>query len=224
MAVKYENITEIPELTVESVNYGHISLAYRRQRRLASPRMAKTLKKHEVDLTSAKWFRQKGTGRARQGARSNPHMRGGGVVFGPIPCEHASKLNRKVRRSALQSALLFHVEGGSVKVLKGDEFAGFSKTKDAYNALLKSGFEGRGLVIVQREAPVLRALRNISGIIILSPDRLNVVDLVDCNFVIFTEQAFAEARMHISGAVGTDEFAEAAGDEQTSTEGGASNG
>ena len=224
MAVTYESITEIPELTIESVNYGHISLAYRRQRLLAAPRMAKTKKKAEVDLTSAKWFRQKGTGRARQGARSNPHMRGGGVVFGPIPGVRASKLNRKVRRSALQSALLYHLEGGSVKMMKGDEFSNFTKTKDAYNALLKSGFEGRGILVLPREVPVLRALRNISGITVLSPERLNVGDLVECNFVIFTEQAYAEACKHLSGAVDADDFAEVAAEENTAAEGGAGSG
>jgi large subunit ribosomal protein L4 len=219
MAVTYESINAIPELTIESINYGHISLAYRRQRILAAPRMAKTKKKAEVDLTSAKWFRQKGTGRARQGARSNPHMRGGGVVFGPIPGLRASRLNRKVRRSALQSALLYHLEQGSVKLLKGAEFSEYLKTKDAYKALLKSGFEGRGLVIVQREAPVLRALRNISGITVLSPDRLNVGDLVNCNFIIFTEQAFEDARMHLSNSVDA-EFMQIAAEEPSEAEGG----
>jgi large subunit ribosomal protein L4 len=220
MAVTYESIKTIPELTVDSINYDHISLAYRRQRILAAPRMAKTKKKAEVDLTSAKWFRQKGTGRARQGARSNPHMRGGGVVFGPIPGWRSSKLNRKVRRSALQSALLYHLEQGSVKMLKGAEFSDYLKTKDAYNALLKSGFEGRGLVIVQREAPVLRALRNISGITVLSPDRLNVGDLVNCNFIIFTEQAFEDARMHLSNSVDAAEFSQIAAEEPSEAEGG----
>jgi large subunit ribosomal protein L4 len=207
MAIIYENITEIPEIEVDSVNYGHISLAYRRQRILASPRTAKTKKRDEVNLTSAKWFRQKGTGRARQGARSNPHMRGGGVVWGPIPGERSSRLNRKVRRSALRSAILFHLEEGAVKMLKGDTFENFTKTKDAYNALLQSQFEGKGLVIVQREAPVLRALRNIAGIKVLSPERLNVVDLVNSNFIIFTEKALEEAKLHFSGAIEEDDFA-----------------
>ncbi len=204
MAVRYESVTEIPELIVDSVNYGHISLAYSRQRILASPRTAKTKKRHEVKMTSAKWFRQKGTGRARQGARSNPHLRGGGVVFGPIPGERSSKLNRKVRRSALRSALLYHLEEGAIKMLKGDDFENFTKTKDAYSALLQSQFEGKGLVIVQREAPVLRALRNIAGITVLSPDRLNVVDLVNSNFIIFTEAALEEAKLHLSGAMEVD--------------------
>jgi large subunit ribosomal protein L4 len=220
MAVTYESIKTIPELTVDSINYGHISLAYRRQRILAAPRMAKTKKKAEVNLTSAKWFRQKGTGRARQGARSNPHMRGGGVVFGPIPGWRSSKLNRKVRRSALQSALLYHLEQGAMKLLKGTEFSAYLKTKDAYNALLKSGFEGRGLVVVEREAPVLRALRNISGITVLSPDRLNVGDLVNCSFIIFTEQAFEDARMHLSNSVDAAEFTQIAAEEPSEAEGG----
>ncbi|MCD6283137.1 50S ribosomal protein L4 [bacterium] len=200
MAVTYETLTEIPEVAVDKVNYGHISEAYRRQRVHAHPRMAKTKKKAEVKTSKAKWFRQKGTGRARQGARNNPHLRGGGVVFGPIPGQRTVGLNKRVRRSALLSALRYHLENESVKVIKGDEFDGYVKTRDAYAALLESGFSGSGLVIIPRGAPVARALRNIAGISVLAPDRLNVGDLVDAHFVIFTESALADARKHLAGA------------------------
>ncbi len=200
MAVTYETLTEIPEVVVDKVNYGHISAAYRRQRVHAHPRMAKTKKKAEVRTSKAKWFRQKGTGRARQGARNNPHLRGGGVVFGPIPGQRTVGLNKRVRRSALLSALRYHLENESVKIIKGGEFEGYVKTRDAYAALLDSGFSGSGLVVIPRGAPVTRALRNIAGINVLSPDRLNVGDLVDAHFIIFTERALADARQHLAGA------------------------
>ena len=200
MAVTYETLTEIPEVVVDKVNFGHISAAYRRQRLHAHPRMAKTKKKAEVRTSKAKWFRQKGTGRARQGARNNPHLRGGGVVFGPIPGQRTVGLNKRVRRSALLSALRYHLENESVKVIKGDEFEGYVKTRDAYAALLDSGFSGSGLVIIPRGAPVTRALRNVDGISVLTPDRLNVGDLVDAHFIIFTEGALVDARQHLAGA------------------------
>jgi len=199
MAAKYQSLTEIPGVALGKVNYGHIALAYRRQRLHAHPRTAKTKKKSEIWMSSAKWFRQKGTGRARQGPRSNPHLRGGGVVFGPIPGQRTLRLNRKVRRNALLSALQHHLNNQSVKLLVGEEFEGFVKTKDAYSALLDSGFSGRGLVIVPQDALVWRALRNIAGITALPPDRLNVGDLVDAHFVIFTERALAEAQRHLTG-------------------------
>ncbi|OGK12052.1 MAG: 50S ribosomal protein L4, partial [Candidatus Riflebacteria bacterium RBG_13_59_9] len=193
-------VTEIPEVTVDKVNFGNIAQAYRRQRIHAHPRTAKTKNRAEVWMSSAKWFRQKGTGRARQGPRSTPHLRGGGVVFGPIPGRRTMRLNKKVRRNALLSALRYHLENESVKVLQGDEFEGFVKTRDAYSALLSSGFSGRGIVVVPREAPVKRALRNIAGIITLTPDRLNVGDLVDAHFLIITEKALAEVRLHLAGS------------------------
>lgn len=200
MAITYETLTEIPEVVVDKVNFGHISAAYRRHRLHAHPRMAKTKKKAEVRTSKAKWFRQKGTGRARQGARNNPHLRGGGVVFGPIPGRRTVGLNKRVRRSALLSALRYHLENESVKVIKGGEFEDFVKTRDAYAALLDSGFSGSGLVVIPRGAPVTRALRNVAGINVLAPDRLNVGDLVDAHFIIFTENALMDARQHLAGA------------------------
>ena len=68
-------------------------------------------------MTTAKAWRQKGTGRARVGALSVPHRRGGGVAFGPKPRSHTFKVNRKARRRALRSALSVHAERGSIAVL-----------------------------------------------------------------------------------------------------------
>jgi large subunit ribosomal protein L4 len=205
MAAKYEILTEIPGVALDKINYDHISAAYRRQRRHTHPRMAKTKKKAEVHTSKSKWFRQKGTGRARQGARNNPHLRGGGVVFGPIPGRRSVGINKKVRRSALLSSLKYHMENETVKVLKGDEFEALVKTRDAYSALLDSGFSGSGVVVISRGAAVTRALRNIAGINILTPDRLNVGDLADAHFVIFTESALEDAQRHLAGAEVPDE-------------------
>jgi len=199
MAVKYEKLTEVPEVVVDKINYGHIAAAYRRQRRHAHPRMASTKTKSEVNLSKQKWFRQKGTGRARQGPKSNPHLVGGGVAFGPRPGLKELKINKKVRRDALLSALKHHLDNEAVKILKSGEFEDIVRTKEAYEALLLSGFSGKGIVVISRGAPVGRALRNIAGIVTLTPERLNVGDLVESNFVIFTEKALEETRRHFRG-------------------------
>src|SRR5947207_8175729 len=90
----------------------------------------------EVAMTTAKAWRQKGTGRARAGALSVPHRRGGGVAFGPKPRTHTVKVNRKARRRALRSALSVHAARESVAVLDGTAFDAPS-TKDAATALEK---------------------------------------------------------------------------------------
>ena len=78
---------------------------------------ASTLRRGEVSMTTAKAWRQKGTGRARVGALSVPHRRGGGVAFGPKPRRYTVKVNRKARRRALRSALSVHAERGTIAVL-----------------------------------------------------------------------------------------------------------
>jgi large subunit ribosomal protein L4 len=222
MAVKYETLTEVPEVVVDKINYGHIAAAYRRQRRHAHPRTAKTKTKAEVDLSKQKWIRQKGTGRARQGPKSSPHLTGGGVVFGPLPGLKEIKLNKKVRRDALLSALKHHMDHEAVKVLKSAEFEGFVRTKQAYDALLHSGFTGKGIVVIPRGVPVARALRNVAGIVVLTPERLNVGDLVESNFVIFTENALEQARSHFRGELAVGELDETVGIEPADAdEGGA---
>ena len=97
---------------------------------------ASTLGRGEVAMTTAKAWRQKGTGRARAGALSVPHRRGGGVAFGPKPRHYAVKVNRKARRRALRAALSVHAARGSVAVL---DAAGFEEpaTKQAAQSLFE---------------------------------------------------------------------------------------
>jgi len=83
---------------------------------------ASALGRGEVSMTTAKAWRQKGTGRARAGALSVPHRRGGGAAFGPQPRGYAVKVNRKARRRALRAALSVHAARGSVAVLDAASF------------------------------------------------------------------------------------------------------
>ena len=83
---------------------------------------ASSLGRGEVSMTTAKAWKQKGTGRARAGALSVPHRRGGGVAFGPKPRTHTFKVNRKARRRALRSAFSVHAARDSIAVVDGEGF------------------------------------------------------------------------------------------------------
>ena len=97
-----------------------------------------SLTRGEVAMTGAKAWKQKGTGRARVGALSVPHRRGGGAAFGPKPRHYISKVNRKARRKALRSALSVHADRGSLAVLPAGTFDE-PKTSKAAEVLAKWG-------------------------------------------------------------------------------------
>src|SRR5262245_499441 len=111
---------------------------------------ASTLTRAEVSFTTAKAWRQKGTGRARVGSLGVPNRFGGGVAFGPKPRHYTIKVNRKARRRALRSALSVHAERSSVAVLDASVFETPS-TKQAATALGKWGAKNPILVIVTAE-------------------------------------------------------------------------
>src|SRR5881409_996506 len=106
---------------------------------------ASTLTRGEVAMTTAKAFRQKGTGRARAGALSTPNRYGGGVAFGPSPRSYTVKVNRKARKKALRAALSVHADRGSLFVCDPGTYETPS-TKAAAAAL--GAFTGRVLVVV----------------------------------------------------------------------------
>src|SRR6187549_3098894 len=106
-----------------------------------------SLTRGEVAMTTAKAWRQKGTGRARAGALSVPHRYGGGAAFGPKPRHYTFKINRKARRRAMRAALTVHAERDSVAAIDGSSFEKPS-TKQAAQALEKWGADAPTLVIV----------------------------------------------------------------------------
>src|SRR3954465_11094935 len=105
-----------------------------------------SLTRGEVSMTTAKAWRQKGTGRARAGALSVPHRYGGGAAFGPKPRSYTVKVNRKARRKALRAALSVHAGRDSVAVLDGSTFSE-PATKQAASALEKWGAKSPTLVL-----------------------------------------------------------------------------
>jgi large subunit ribosomal protein L4 len=139
---------------------------------------ASTLGRGEVAMTTAKAWRQKGTGRARAGALSVPHRRGGGVAFGPKPRGYAVKVNRKARRRALRAALSVHAARDSVAVLDG---AGFDKptTKRAAELLEKWGARPQTLVVLDpEEVGAAKSFRNIPEVDVMAASDVGVADLL----------------------------------------------
>jgi large subunit ribosomal protein L4 len=157
---------------------------------------ASTLTRGEVAMTTAKAWRQKGTGRARAGALSVPTRRGGGVAFGPKPRSHTVKVNRKARRRALRSALSVHAERGSVAVFDG---AGYHEpsTKTAAAALAKWGGGSPTLIVIDAdEVGAQKSFRNIPRVSVLPASAVGVADIVGAGSLVVSQAALAtlEAR------------------------------
>ena len=153
-----------------------------------------SLTRGEVAMTTAKAWRQKGTGRARAGALSVPHRYGGGAAFGPKPRSYTVKVNRKARRKALRAALSVHAERGSVAVLDG---SGFSEpaTKQAADALRKWGAEGPTLIVIgSEEDAVAKSFRNIEGVSVALADAAGVADVMAATSLVVTEAALEQLK------------------------------
>jgi large subunit ribosomal protein L4 len=159
----------------------HMSLVHETVRAELNARRrgtSSTLTRGEVDMTGAKAFRQKGTGRARAGALSTPSRIGGGIAFGPKPRGYTVKVNRKARRKALRAALSLHAERGTLAVVDPSNFSEPS-TKAAAEALSTFG-EGRALVVLasEGEEACAKSFRNIAGVTVLPADQAGVADIV----------------------------------------------
>jgi large subunit ribosomal protein L4 len=122
-------------------------------------------------------YKQKGTGRARQGTRRAPHYTGGGVVFGPHPRSHAFDLPKKVRKAALRSALSRRVEESEVIVFDAFVLDGI-KTKGFVQVLDRFGASDLLLVLDEKDEVVLKSSRNVPGVTVLPVDGLNVYDIL----------------------------------------------
>jgi large subunit ribosomal protein L4 len=164
-------------------------------RQLASRRIgtADTLTRGEVAGGGRKPWRQKGTGRARQGSRTAPHWKGGGVVFGPHPRGYEQKMNAKMRRAALRGVLSAKAADGAVRIVVGfglDEIGtrAFAERLTAWEA------GGKVLVVLPARDPVVeRSCRNLREVRVILADSLNVIDLLEADTIVFTADALARA-------------------------------
>ena len=134
-------------------------------------------------------FRQKGTGRARQGTIRAPHWRGGGVVFGPHPRSYAFKVNKKEIKLAIRSALSAKLADEQLIVVDKFDFEK-PRTKDAVAVLAALGVEGRCTIVVNDEnVNAFLSFRNIPTVDIVPSGYENVYELLDNKFLIFEEEA-----------------------------------
>jgi len=141
----------------------------------------------EVSGTTAKPFKQKGTGRARQGSLRSVQMRGGGVIFGPVVRDHGYKLNKKVRKLGLSSALSYLLNEKRIKVIKDPKFTKPETSK------LASSVKGSGKTLFVYNDQTCDNFKlsayNIKDVNILNVSGLNVYDLVNSKNVIFCESS-----------------------------------
>src|SRR3954469_10236801 len=153
-----------------------------------------SLTRGEVSMTTAKAWRQKGTGRARAGALSVPHRYGGGAAFGPKPRHYIVKVNRKARRKALRAALTLHAERDTVAVLDGSTF-GEPATKQAADALKQWGGDSPTLIVIgAEEEAVAKSFRNIPGTTVALASAAGVADVVGASSMVLTEAALEELK------------------------------
>ena len=150
---------------------------------------ADTKTRDEVSGGGRKPWKQKGTGRARQGSIRAPHWVGGGVVFGPHPRSFAIKMNRKERRLALKSALSYKVIESELIVL--DKFdIETPKTKEALTALSNLNVNKKILIVVDELTDnLILATRNIKEVVLLGADEINTYDIIAADNMIITESA-----------------------------------
>jgi large subunit ribosomal protein L4 len=145
----------------------------------------------EVRGGGAKPYRQKGTGRARQGSRNAPHYSGGGVVFGPHPRSYEQRLPKRMKRLALHGALTSKFGDGAVKVV--DELGlDEPKTRVLVGYLDALQATGRVLVVANgTDANLDMSARNLPGVSIIRPDSLNIVDVMNADVVLITQPSLA---------------------------------
>jgi large subunit ribosomal protein L4 len=155
---------------------------------------ASTLGRGEVAMTTAKAWRQKGTGRARAGALSVPHRRGGGVAFGPKPRHYDVKVNRKARRRALRAALSVHAARGTVAVVDG---SGIEEpaTKQAAQWLEKWGARKPTLVVLEtEEVAALKSFRNLPGVDVMQASEVGVADVIGHQSLVLSQAALEQVQ------------------------------
>lgn len=150
---------------------------------------ADTKTRSEVSGGGKKPWRQKGTGRARQGSTRAPHWYHGGIVFGPHPRDYSKKMNRKERRLALKSALAYKAIEKELIVVDNFDIQS-SKTKDVKSLLANLKAEKNVLIVVDElNENMILATRNLSNVILLQANEINVLDVISADKMIITEAA-----------------------------------
>jgi large subunit ribosomal protein L4 len=144
----------------------------------------------EVRGGGRKPYRQKGTGRARQGSTRAPQFAGGGVVHGPVPRDYAQKTPKKMKQAALRGALSDRARNGRVHVISSIVSGETPSTKAAKAAIAALSENPRVLVVIGRDDEIgWRSLRNLDNLHLIAPDQLNTYDVLVSDDVVFTSAA-----------------------------------
>jgi large subunit ribosomal protein L4 len=166
-----------------------VVVAMRAARRSGS---ANTKTKAEVDLSGAKPWRQKGTGRARAGYKSSPIWRGGGVVFGPKPRDYSKKVSKSLRRLAFRKALSERIKSGDV--LTTEKFAVSELKTKAFVALVKKQTDARKVLLISDtfDQTTLKSGRNVKRVTLATASDVNTEQLLAFEKILVTQKALEQ--------------------------------
>tara|TARA_Y100001970_G_scaffold94584_1_gene119143 strand:+ start:2267 stop:2887 length:621 start_codon:yes stop_codon:yes gene_type:complete len=154
---------------------------------------ANTKTRAEVRGGGAKPYRQKGTGRARQGSIRAPQFTGGGIVHGPKPRSYRKKINKKMNRLALCSALSDRAQSERVVVVDQWQFS-TPKTKDAVSVLENLDLDGKVMMVVApTDDTAIRSFRNLPSVQLVQASELNAYDVLCSDWLVFTSQTLPGA-------------------------------
>ena len=192
-----EKTVELPdEIFAAKVNVPLIHQVVVAQQAAARQGTHATKTRGEVRGGGRKPYRQKGTGRARQGSLRAPQYAGGGVVHGPQPRSYVQRTPKKMKAAALRGALSDRLSHGRVQVVSAFVDGDAPRTKDALAVLATAiglgelGRPAKVLVVVHRDDEVTwKSLRNVASVHVLTEDQLNTYDVLASDHVVFTEQA-----------------------------------
>lgn len=159
---------------------------------------ASTKTKGDVSGGGRKPWKQKGTGRARQGSTRNPHWRGGGVAFGPHPKDYHYSINDKMKKIAFKSALSEKIRSNQVVVLDKLELDKI-KTKTLVGILEKLEVLGTALLILNKKDDVIiKSARNIDGVKLVPLSQMSVHDIANYEKIIITKDAMSQLTTRLS--------------------------
>lgn len=153
----------------------------------------KVKNRSEVSGGGRKPWRQKGTGRARQGSIRTPQWRGGGVALGPVPRDYSIKMNRKERKLALKSALTYKAKANEIIVVDKID-VNVPKTKEMLALLESFDLHDKKVIIISEELTenVILASRNLQNVLIMEPNEINVLDIVNADYLLASVNAIKE--------------------------------
>ena len=154
---------------------------------------ASTLTRSEVRGGGRKPYKQKGTGRARQGSIRTPLRPGGGIIFGPKPRKYNLEMNRKERRLALRTALMSRISDAKIIQDFGSKLE-VPKTSEIVSLLKRVGIDSdvKILIILNKPSEIIkRSIKNLEKVKLISADQLNVFDLLNANSLVIGEDALS---------------------------------